>query len=884
MKIISKLLVSVLVLVAVAHSHEEIIKGQLLVQFQEPYRFQISLEGSSTGLTPSTTSATGLINVDNLSRQFGVYKIEKVITDPRLAHEEKDFGLDRLYLFYFPTTVNTAEIVAAYKKLSEVEEAWPNLALPVYDRPNDPQFGWHLNKCELPGAWDISHGDSSIVVCCVDNGVVWNHEDLEDNLWINTEEDINHDGKFTTADLDGIDNDGNGKVDDVIGWNFKHATPDPKPDIIDAYYASHGTNTTSAAVGVTNNGKGIASPGWSCRGMAINCDLDNAHINTTLAIQGIQYAAANGAKIINMSFGGTGYNPHAGAIDYAKARGCVLFGAAGNENTSTTSYPAGDPDVIAVAATDQQDTKSSYSNYGTWVDICAPGDNVIAAKLNNQYEGVYGTSIASPIAAGIAALLWAANPGWSRDQIQQQILNSCDPMPDPLYTGGQLGHGRINAYRAVGKGSRAYLTATNIKIDDSGANNNGIAEQGEAVKLIVTLLDSTGWQNATNVKATLTALDNTITITANSATYGTIAAGSSKDNASSPFAFTVAPSALSHKAVFSLQIQSTPPSYQTVDTLIVTIGKPKVLLVDDDNGKDYEKWYKSALDSAYANYGSWTVKTQGSPSAATLKAYSTVIWFTGDDTTTALTTDEINGLKEFLDAGRKLFISGQNIGQSISADPFYANYLHAQFQTAGTGKYFAYGMDDPIGQDDTLALAGTGGASNAKSNDGIAPVSPAQTIFKYKDTNYGAAVRFTGAYQVIYAAFPFEAIDGVGTRYLQKPALIQRILFQYNEIPVFEESPPVVSPLSKIEISPNPFHRTTTITYQLTAPAFVTLKVYDVSGTAVATLANESKQPGRFTVVWDGRDHAGTPVPAGVYFYHLEWNGKSSLEKAVLVK
>jgi subtilisin family serine protease len=868
-----KLLVPVFILAAVAFGKEEIIKGQLLVQFRPPYRYQISPEHFQTGLAA----------VDNLGRRFGVSRIEKLITDPRLRQEQEDFGLDRLYLVYFPETINALEAMAAYEQLPEVEAAWPNMALPVFEKPNDPQFGWHLNKCRLPEAWDVSHGDSAIVVCCIDGGVDWTHEDLEKNLWINSEEDINHDGKFTSADLNGIDDDGNGKVDDVIGWNFKHQNPDPKPDAGDPYYTMHGTGTLGTAVAVTNNGKGVASPGWSCRGMAVNTAAGENTINSAYAIQAIQYAANNGARVISLSFGGTGFDPYTGSLAYARAKGCLCFGGAGNDNVSSLFYPAADANAIAVAASDQSDNKSSYSNYGTWIELCAPGDKIVTTSLENTYESPDGTSFACPLVAGITALIWAAHPTWTNTQVEQQLLNTCDPMPDPLYAQGKLGHGRVNAMRALVPAARSYLTLTNVKVDDSAGNNDGVADPGEAIKLIVTLLDSAGWQNAANVSATISTADQSLTLTKTTAAFPNIAAGSSKTNDASPFTALVGTGALPHKVLLIMNKQSSPQTFDKIDSMVIDIGKPKILLVDDDGGKDYERWYQSPLDSIRVLYTNWSVKTQGEPTEATLKKYSTVIWFTGDETTTALSNGEIAALKAFLDNGGKLVISGQNIGETISADPFYADYLHAQFLAGSTGKLFVVGTGDPIGGSDTLAVAGNGGANNATSNDGIAAVAPAEVIFKYKDTTTGAGVRFDGSYRVIYFAFPFEAVDGPG-KYLSRTVLMRRLLANYQEYPVAEEPAPVAAPIDKIDIAPNPFYRTATVTYELASPSTVTLKIYDVAGMVVRTLIAESKPAGSHTVCWNGRDAQNQPVPAGVYFYRLESNGRSLMEKAVLVK
>lgn len=854
-----------------------IIPGQALIRVTLPYRGKLL-----------TGTYSGVEEMDNYLKKINAIKIEKLIDDPRLAYEEEDFGLDRLYLIHFPDTISVLKVVEELKKLSMVEEAWPSIGVEVYKTvPNDPRFSsqWHLFKCKLPEAWDITQGDTSIVVCCVDNGVEWKHEDIEANLWINKKEDINRDGRFTDADLNGVDDDRNGKVDDVIGWNFKRNSPDPSPDIIDPFYASHGTQVLGIAIAVTNNNKGVASPGWKCRGMAVNCDLDNRRINLTLAIQAIYYAAANGANIISMSWGGYYFDSAVNsAIQYAHNKGCILVAAAGNDNNEVIRYPAGYENVIAVAASNQGDKRSYYSSYGTWVDLCAPGDYILTTTLKNKYDAPSGTSMSAPVVAGIMALLWSVKKDWKNYQITERILETCDSMPDPLYNRGKLGKGRINALNAIGPLTRCFLQTTDYSINDADAD--GYIEEGENVNLVITLRNEKNWMDAQSVEVNLSEIDRGFHFIKNSASFGRIANGATKSNSNSPFVLKGADFIAPHKARVYVHKKSVPLSYDILDTIWIPIGKPRILLVDDDGGADYEKWYKISLDSfGFVLYDYWEVKSQGTP--PTLRNYPVVIWFTGDDSVTTLTDQDITVLKNYLDNGGKLFISGKNIGQDIHSKSFYKDYLHAQLVTPNIDEIFLIGVPgDPISQGDTCVAAGGGGANNRGSYDGIAPLGDAKVVFKYKESNHTAGIRYEGNYKVVYFAFPFEALDGSRELYTQKEEILRRILEdvfgEVNPLGIKEKEEYQISSLSlQIKsVSPNGVM----IKYNIPSSQRVRITVYDILGRNIKNLFNGFSQKGTHHIYWNFTDDYGRDINSGIYFLTLKTGKGQISQKLVVVK
>ncbi len=234
-------------------------------------------------------------------------------------------------------------------------------------------------------------------------------------------------------DLNGIDDDNNGFVDDVIGWDFHEqasigngSNPDP---IWNQGPYTHGTHCSGIAAGRTNNGIGISSVSWNIKYMPVQ--TDNGANTVLYGFDGIIYAAENGADIISNSWGGFYYSQaHEEVINYAQQLGSIVVGGAGNGNINEIFYPASYPGVISVASVNEDDTKAEYSSFGPAVDISAPGGGgevgILSTVPNNEYDLSAGTSMACPLVAGCLGLLKSYHPDWTNDQLIIQVLGTAD--------------------------------------------------------------------------------------------------------------------------------------------------------------------------------------------------------------------------------------------------------------------------------------------------------------------------------------------------------------------------------------------------------------------------------------------------------------------------
>ncbi|MFD1424617.1 S8 family peptidase [Laceyella tengchongensis] len=295
------------------------------------------------------------------------------------------------------------------KKDPNVEYAEPNYYLHASYTPNDPYFStrqYGPQKIQAPQAWDITEG-SGAKIAIVDTGVQSNHPDLA------------------------------GKV--VGGWDFVDNDSTPQDG------NGHGTHCAGIAAAVTNNSTGIAGTAPKASILAVRV-LDNSGSGTWTAVaNGITYAADQGADVISLSLGGTvGNSGLQQAVNYAWNKGSVVVAAAGNAGTTAPHYPAYYSNAIAVASTDQNDNKSSFSTYGSWVDVAAPGSSIYATYPTSTYASLSGTSMATPHVAGVAGLL--ASQGRSASNIRAAIENTADKISG---TGSYWAKGRVNAYKAV---------------------------------------------------------------------------------------------------------------------------------------------------------------------------------------------------------------------------------------------------------------------------------------------------------------------------------------------------------------------------------------------------------------------------------------------------
>ena len=357
----------------------------------------------------------------------------------------------RIFTVSYADAIHPLALAAQVSRLPGVEYAEPE---PVYELadhdspgnildfvPNDPMYGQYLTYLNFPAAWDTTRGDSAAIIGIIDTGVEYIHPDLAAKIWINPGE-TGTDGQGNDKRTNGIDDDGNGYVDDWRGWNFDENNNDPMPTGMD-----HGTLVASCAAGHTNNGIGISGSGFNCRYMAIK----------GLGTAGIIYAAVNGAAAANCSFTfGIHHRYYQDVIEFATNAGTLVVCAAGNSNAPDPFYPAGYASALSVGSVDYAGigtpgAKSGFSNYGYTVDVFATGNSITGCTLGGRYvTGASGTSFASPIVAGLAGLVKSRHPDWGPRRIAAQIRATAIPVDaiNPSLA-GQMGHGRIDASAAV---------------------------------------------------------------------------------------------------------------------------------------------------------------------------------------------------------------------------------------------------------------------------------------------------------------------------------------------------------------------------------------------------------------------------------------------------
>jgi subtilisin family serine protease len=320
--------------------------------------------------------------------------------------------------------------------------------------PNDTSFGnmWGLHNVgqnifgvngvvdadiDAPEAWDQSTGSTSVVIAVIDTGTQYTHVDLSANMWINTDEIANN----------GIDDDGNGYIDDTRGWDCFSNDNDPNDT------NGHGTHTAGTIGAVGNNGLGVTGVCWTCKIMPLRF-IGGGGGPIADAIEAIQYAVNNGARISNNSWGSYQYvQSLADAISAAQSAGHLFVAGAGNDNNNNNNFPFypasyGHTSVISVAATTNTDARWSFSNYGSFsVDLGAPGHDILSTWPGNQLAWLSGTSMATPHVAGVAGLLLAKNPTWTYTQIRDRIFQTVRPLAS--LNGLVATNGMLNAGAAL---------------------------------------------------------------------------------------------------------------------------------------------------------------------------------------------------------------------------------------------------------------------------------------------------------------------------------------------------------------------------------------------------------------------------------------------------
>lgn len=335
-------------------------------------------------------------------------------------------------------------LVAKIQQLEQIEYAEKVPLYKLFFTPNDPLYStqWNLAKIQADLAWNLGQGCTQVKIAVTDDGFLMNHEDLVNQWHINTGE-INGNG---------IDDDGNGYIDDWRGWDAANNDNDPSATAPTNSFFTHGTHVAGIVAAQTHNNKGIAAIGYNCKMIPVKIGLSPSS-SLTGAFQGLDYAInASGCDVINMSWGGGAWSATFQTLfNIAKSKGIICVAAAGNSNTSTPMYPASYNHVISVAASGSTDARASFSNFGSTIDVTAPGVGIPSCLAGSitSYGNLSGTSMASPLVAGLCGLMKCYNP-MPADSIEACLKRTCDNInaQNPTFI-GQLGAGRVNAFQAL---------------------------------------------------------------------------------------------------------------------------------------------------------------------------------------------------------------------------------------------------------------------------------------------------------------------------------------------------------------------------------------------------------------------------------------------------
>ncbi|MCK5126001.1 MAG: S8 family serine peptidase [candidate division Zixibacteria bacterium] len=461
------------------------IKGQFVVRFAD----DVNLSGVESGFG---LFRVGVPSVESIFDSFKAEEVRPLF--PRSLNKSDD--LSRYYLVRVPDNQSDEAFLQSMSTNPKILSVEQDIACRVAVSPNDPSQSSQWWVYQSSGididarlAWDIEQGSDTAIVAIIDTGVLYTHLDLKNNIWVNPGEDIDGDMVvFDSTDIDHVDSDGNGYQDDLVGYDFVSSTSNAWPgedsggkDNDPKDFNGHGTHCAGIAAAVTNNGYGGCgvSGGWgnsyTDRGTRIMCLRAGYSINDggyeggvlimSAVAEAVNYAVNNGADVISYS-AGSGYTSALySAVTNAVNSGVVFCHAAGNDNANNPDYFSNFGGLISVAATNSSDRRwvwgaGSGSNYGDWIEVAAPGNNIYSTVSNHgsaSFATYTGTSMACPMVAGLAALIKSHYPDYDKTIIDTLIINRADSINDTQFLLGQLGSGRINAYRCLEDAPTAFF-------------------------------------------------------------------------------------------------------------------------------------------------------------------------------------------------------------------------------------------------------------------------------------------------------------------------------------------------------------------------------------------------------------------------------------------
>ncbi|MDP8240727.1 MAG: S8 family serine peptidase [Candidatus Hatepunaea meridiana] len=823
----------------------------------------------------------GIEHIDRFMDEIGATKVERKY--PHCFPPLPDgTDLTRIYNLYFPETLPVEAVCSDMEKLIGIEfvEPWPILRLYMdhNDTYRNRQYG--LDLCQANDAHDIATGDRSVPVAIVDTGVDMDHLDLVANFWINPGEDLNHNGVIEDDEENGRDDDGNGKRDDFYGWDF--VDRDNNPD--DRY--GHGTHCAGIASAVTNNRRGVASVGYNCGIMAVR--VGEAQF-VSYGYEGIEYAARTGAKVISCSWGSSwGGAGGRQVINYATEHDALVLASAGNDNSEARGYPAAFENAVAVAATDNNDRRAGFSNYGDWVDISAPGVAIFSTYPGGRYAEMSGTSMSCPFAASVAILLRSEFEVLDVAEARQVLLEGADDIDDENGNfRGKLGSGRINAYRSLQLGERPILLL-GVMVLDGDDNNNGRLEPGETANIVILVSNSESGSETESLSFEISSDDPDISFSTDDIEMQNLDPGDEISNDDDPFVIEIAEDAIPHTSWFTIAVTAQPGFIHLERTYEIIIGYPDILIVDDDGGQDVENFYYSSIDEMERGWVRWNVSLNDAPDVNAMSEYEMIIWMTGNSEEPLGELGRLQ-LEYALDDGMNIMLVGKRIGDIEENQELLYNYFGADHAADSVGARWVIGLpgERPLAENDSMLLIGNGGNGDGRySPSSMTPVNGGDSLLVYSISDVTGCA---GVYKVdwitgsrtVYLGFSFEGVTGHGettSRHAVLEEVFDWFTGEINDVPFSDDMNARSFALEPAY--PNPFNGKVRIGYTLPNITAYKLVIIDLSGREVDLVSSGVIPAGRYSAIWDA---AG--MSSGIYFARLISPNCAPIErKLVLIK
>ncbi len=714
---------------------------------------------------------------------YGVTGIKKVFTnlDYSVPAAEK---LDRYYYLELNDGLDIKKVKDNISQISWIEDVDYDYIETIDEYiPNDPKYNQQafLKQIMANIAWDYTKGDKTVVIGIVDTGVDWGHDDLADNIWSN-EEEIPDNGK---------DDDGNGYVDDIRGWDFVSLSQTDLNDYKNQGYKlldnedyqkedndpsdveGHGTHCAGLASAVSDNNVGIASVGFNCTIMPLRIGFSIIKKDGSRTGQGYSsfmakafvYAANNGADVVNLSFGNSGQMIR-DAAQYCYEKGVAVFAAAGNDNTSEEhSALSNCPYAFSVASVALDNRKAYYSNYGSWVEISAPGGDyknggeLLSTFPGNSYAYMQGTSMACPVTVGAYALLKSYYKDLSLEELIKRLFFTADDIysVNPEYV-GQLGYGRINIYRAITENKHPYFEDISLNITTNNGNN--FVGQGDTFNITLNLVNS--WGSATDFNFQLFTNDPSIKFITNSFTEDV--PEDTTFTTQNAFKLYLDSNVTFHTSTFTVILSN--DDYAKTYNFNLKLGYPDVILINNESNEKEYNFIKNYLNQNVISYDTLNYKQlrDSIPFYSSLLGNTDLAILLMNKDEDYLSTDELHFLDTLTNFSYNILVDGKLISSSLKNDSDAENLLESLFginckkdfipQDLLTGlndNYFSNGINPEI--DNTIL-----------SSISIMPETRPLFIYADNDT-VGSIINYDNGATIIYPGFNFHNIIDTSIAY-----------------------------------------------------------------------------------------------------------------------